>query len=82
MTDTPFQPVLPGTPEPIDIPEPVEKTPRRQVSATHRMLSAWVSNEVHEIVTRRAVNAGMSTSAYLDKQLTYYMTRKHGNGKK
>lgn len=84
MNATPFQYELPGTPAPVEVPgpdEPAGETPRRPVSTTHKMLSAWVPNEVHDIVTRRAAKSGMSTSAFLGKNLTYYMTMKHGNNK-
>lgn len=85
MNNTPFQPVLPGTPDPVEIPGPVEpdgETPRRQGSETHRMLSTWVPNETHAAVIRKAAAANMTVSAYLEKRLSYDMTRKHGNNKR
>lgn len=65
------QPLLPGMPEAIDIPVPVDEEKRKPASVTSTLISAWIPNDVYEVLKRRASRHPGGISGYVRARLTY-----------
>lgn len=70
------QPLLPGMPEASAIPVPVEEE-KRKPSETSTLISAWIPNDVYEVLKRRAANHNGGISGYVRSRLAYDLTRNH-----